>query len=253
MARNTEDPIALHAPVRGARKQRNLAVQLGFIGIAAFAVYGFVQAAKSDQLRSLCSATCAMQPTYAGRNRLAPQFELSDTDGKLVRLSDFKGKTVVMNYWSYTCEPCIKEMPALARLAVALEGRDDVVFLTINNDDADEEQNLRDRLKTALAMDPNLDPKVNKVLKEGRLPFRVLRDPTSAVTKGLYGTTMVPETWVIDGAGYVRARFDGVREWDGGSARQMIDSVGRGPGCLVDFTQGKAAGPYSRLCDPHGG
>lgn len=253
MARTTEDPIVAGQLDRQAKKPRNLALQLGFIGVAAVAVYGFVQAAKSDQLRSLCSATCAMQPNYAGRNRLAPEFELKDTDGKVVRLTDFKGKTVVMNFWSYTCEPCIKEMPALARLAVALEGNDDVVFLTVNNDEAEEEQNLKDRLKTALATDPNLDPKVSKVLKEGRFPFRILRDPTSSVTKGMFGTSMVPETWIIDGAGYIRARFDGVREWDGGSARQAIDSYGRGPGCLVDFAQGKATGPYARLCDPHGG
>ncbi|NUP09476.1 MAG: TlpA family protein disulfide reductase [Polyangiaceae bacterium] len=228
---------------------RNYAIQIGFIALAAAAVFGFVQAARKDQMRALCSATCAMRPTYAGRNRTAPDFKLPDIDGKMVSLSEFKGKTVVMNFWSYTCEPCMKEMPALARLAVALEGRKDIVFITVNNDDFEEQQTLQDELRTTLAADPNLDADVSKVLKEGRFPFRILRDPTSSVTKDLYGTTMVPETWIIDGNGFIRARYDGMREWDSGSARRALEAVSQGPGCLADFAESKATGRFRELCD----
>lgn len=249
MARDSEDPVVTAPPVSEAKKRRNLIIQFGFIGLAAFAVYGFVQAAKNDQMRAICSATCAMTPSYAGRDRLAPDFQLVNTDGKVVKLSDFKGKTVVMNIWSYTCKPCMHEMPSLARLAVALEGRKDIVFLTVNIDDTDDEQVLRDELITTLSTDPNLDTKVKKVLGEGRFPFPILRDPTTAVTKGLFGTVLVPETWIIGPDGYVRARYDGTREWDSGSARKAIEAVSQGPGCLADFRQSKATGPYARLCD----
>ena len=56
-------------------------VQLGFIAIAAVAVFGFVRAAQNDHRRTSCNALCALSPAYAGRDRLAPDFELSDMNG----------------------------------------------------------------------------------------------------------------------------------------------------------------------------
>jgi cytochrome oxidase Cu insertion factor (SCO1/SenC/PrrC family) len=229
---------------------RNFALQVGFIAIAAAAVFGFVRAARNDQLRGICSPTCAMAPAYAGRNLTAPAFTLVDIDGKSVSLSQFKGKTVVMNFWNSTCQPCMDEMPSLARLAVALESRKDIAFLTVNTDDTDDEQSMKDLLSDALNNDPNLDEPVKNILKQGRFPFLVLRDPTMGVTKDLYGTTKVPETWLIDPDGFIRARFDGAREWDGGSARKAIESVSQGAGCLVDFQKGKRTGRFAQLCDP---
>jgi peroxiredoxin len=43
----------------------------------------------------------------------APDFELTDLQGKKVRLSDFRGKAVMLNFWGSWCEPCRSEMPAL--------------------------------------------------------------------------------------------------------------------------------------------
>ena len=45
----------------------------------------------------------------------APDFELDLFDGNRVRLSDFKGKVVVLNFWASWCPPCRKEMPAFER------------------------------------------------------------------------------------------------------------------------------------------
>ena len=46
----------------------------------------------------------------------APAIELKDTSGRLHRLSDYKGKVVVVNFWATWCEPCREEMPSLQRL-----------------------------------------------------------------------------------------------------------------------------------------
>jgi thiol-disulfide isomerase/thioredoxin len=65
-------------------------------------------------------------------NKPAPDFNLKDLEGRSVRLSGLSGKTVLINFWTTTCPPCIAEMPVFQELYEEWEGRDDVVFLSIN-------------------------------------------------------------------------------------------------------------------------
>lgn len=60
----------------------------------------------------------------------AADFTLSDTSGKAVSLSSFKGKTVILNFWSTTCPPCLAEMPSLENLHNQM-GKKGVVVLGI--------------------------------------------------------------------------------------------------------------------------
>ncbi len=46
----------------------------------------------------------------------APQFELRDINGRIVRLSNYRGKVVLINFWATWCPPCRAEMPDLVRL-----------------------------------------------------------------------------------------------------------------------------------------
>src|SRR5262249_50514949 len=155
-----------------------------------------------------CVPVCAMRPNYAGRNRLAPDFDLEAADGGRVRLSEFKGKTVVLNFWTTTCQPCLEEMPSLAELAKILKARrpsgfsklfgsDDAVVLTVSTDASKE-----------VAMSA-----LQTLLHEEKPPFKVLLDPESKVVGDKYGTRLFPETWIIDPQGVIRARFDGQRTW----------------------------------------
>ena len=67
--------------------------QIVFIVFAALAVYGFVGAAQRDQRRTSCTALCAFAHAYAGRNRMAPDFELKDMNGHSFRFC-FAGMTL---------------------------------------------------------------------------------------------------------------------------------------------------------------
>ncbi len=64
---------------------------------------------------------------------LAPQFELRDADGTVVRLSDFRGQVVWVNFWATWCGPCRRELPEIARLAAEF-GDEDLVVLAVNQE-----------------------------------------------------------------------------------------------------------------------
>ena len=80
--------------------------QIVVIVLAFFGVYGFVATARDGETRRACTALCALHPDYAARNRTAPDFELPDLDGRPVRLAGFRGKTVILHFWTKTCRPC---------------------------------------------------------------------------------------------------------------------------------------------------
>ena len=211
-------------------------LQTAFIVAAALAVYAFVSMARDSETRRACVPVCAMRPAYAGRNRKAPDFVLPDADGNQVRLSQFRGKTVVLNFWTTTCQPCLEEMPSLAEFAKVVAKRDDVVVLTISTD---------------LTKDVALSA-LHTLLHEPKPPFSVLFDPESTVVHDKFGTELFPETWIIDPKGVIRARFDGARDWSNALVIDLIESFERPATCAVEFQSGKAVGAEAAICEDSG-
>lgn len=209
---------------------------IAFVLAAAIGVYAFIMVAKEGETRRRCSPTCLLRPNYAGYDRKAPDFKLKDLKGQEVSLSSFRGKVVVLNFWTKTCGPCLEEMPALAELARVLKPMKDVAVVTVSTDDT--AQDATDTLKT--------------VLKD-ETPFVVLMDPTAEVVKGKYGTSLYPETWIIDKDGVIRARFDGTREWAGASVVQFVEQIRNGGYCDVQAHEGKIGGREGAVCESIGG
>ena len=70
------------------------------------------------------------------RGRAAPEFELTSLDGKRVKLSDFRGKAVLLNFWATWCSPCKVEMPWFVDLQKKY-GNDGLVVLGVAMDDTE--------------------------------------------------------------------------------------------------------------------
>ncbi len=138
---------------------------------------------------------------YLGDDRTAPDFELRDQDGHVFRMSEQRGRVVILNFWTATCGPCIEEMPSLVELSRILAERRDVELVTISTDRSWEE--------------------VRTVIPEGT-PIRVLLDPDRAVVRGRFGTRLYPETWIVDARGVIRLRVDGARPW---SSPVVLDAI----------------------------
>jgi peroxiredoxin len=200
-------------------------LQSGFVVLAAVAVYSFVSMAQESEKRRVCTPLCTLAPNYAGQNRLAPDFELESLDGKKVRLSDYRGKVVILNFWAKWCPPCLKEMPDLAEFAKILKKHEGIEFLTISSDAPND---ARDTLASVLGTD---------------VPFLTLSDPDSTVVEKKFGTKMFPETWYIDPDGVIRARFDGPRNWPDTLYLELAESLKRPKTCQVEFKQSKPLGP----------
>ena len=133
-------------------------------------------------------------PALAGQaaNKPAAAFELASVSGQTVRLAELRGKVVLIDFFASWCEPCMKELPELEKLAQQLKGRD-IVFIGINID--------REK-KNALEL-------VNRF----KLTFPVLLDPEGKVAER-YDPPKMPSSYVVDREGTVRF----VNEGFGGAA-----------------------------------
>lgn len=131
-------------------------------------------------------------PHYLGASLLAPDFTLPEQGGGQWSLSENRGKVIVMNFWTVTCRPCIQEMPTLELLAEITEDWDDVEVVAISTDRS------WDEVETIIAP----SSKITSLL-----------DAEREVVSGKFGTRLFPETWIIDGDGVVRFRFDGALDW----------------------------------------
>ena len=111
-----------------------------------------------------------------------PDFTVYDADGNPVKLSDYFGKPIVLNFWASWCGPCRMEMPDFDAKAKELEG--EVHFLMVNVTDGG-----RETVETASAF-----------IAEQGFTFPVFYD-TDMVAANTYGASGLPTTFFIDADG----------------------------------------------------
>ena len=131
-----------------------------------------------------------------------PDLAFEDADGRPKKLSDWRGRTVLVNLWATWCVPCRKEMPALEGLQTRLGGPDfEVVAVNIDTRDPDKPKNvLKDANLTRLGYYSDAKAKVFQDLKS---VGRALGMPTSVLVDGQgceIGTIAGPAEWGSDDA-----------------------------------------------------
>ena len=131
-----------------------------------------------------------------------PDLSFEGTDGKAKKLSDWRGRTVLVNLWATWCVPCRREMPALDSLQTKLGGPNfEVVAINIDTRDPDKPRNfLKDANLTRLGY--YADPKA-KAFQDLKSVGRALGMPTSVLVDGQgceIGTIAGPAEWGSDDA-----------------------------------------------------
>lgn len=122
----------------------------------------------------------------------APNFTFPGLDDKKVSLTDFKGKVVFLNIWATWCPPCREEMPSMEKLYQELKGNDFEIL--------------------AVSIDASGATAVAPFMKKYKLSFPALLDPEGTI-KNLYGTTGVPESFVIGKEGIIEKIVIGPMDW----------------------------------------
>ena len=140
-------------------------------------------------------------PHYLGASLLAPDFSLPAQGGGQWRMSEQRGKVIVMNFWTVTCRPCIQEMPTIELLAEMTRDWGDVEVVAVSTD-------------RTWAEVETIIPRNSRITS--------LLDADRKVVSDLFGTKLFPETWIIDADGVVRFRFDGALDWSNPVALDLI-------------------------------
>lgn len=144
---------------------------------------------------------CAPTEKPVREGGAAPDFALKDLSGKTVRLSDFRGKLVLVNFWATWCPPCRGEIPSMAAMNKIMASSP-FQLLTISIDEGGKSP-------------------VESLYSSMGVALPTLLDPSKSVGK-LYGITGVPETFIVSKDGLVIKKIIGPLQWDSPDVIQTL-------------------------------
>ena len=124
----------------------------------------------------------------------APDFNLRDINGNYVKLSDLKGRVVLVDFWATWCGPCKMSFPSLQKVQDKFKDNPDIQILAIDT---------REREKT----EARREKKVKDFIAENKYTFRVLLD-TDSISYS-YGVKGIPAKFLIDRQGIIRFESKG--------------------------------------------
>lgn len=114
-------------------------------------------------------------------NKPAPLFTLTDLDGNPVNLSDYKGKTIILDFWATWCGPCLQSFPGMQKAVEKYADNPDIKFIFINT-----WENTEDKKKNAVDF-----------ITKNKYSFHVLLDENNEVIEK-YEVRGIPTKFIID-------------------------------------------------------
>ncbi|MCX8069709.1 MAG: TlpA family protein disulfide reductase [Thermodesulfovibrionales bacterium] len=148
----------------------------------------------------LLSDTNPVSSTRLYQGSDAPQFDLIDTNNKSWKLSELKGKVILLNFWATWCDTCKEEKPFFNNLYEELKENKEVVFLTVlYNDDIQ---------------------KAIDYVNKNSFKFPIIEDKRKIAHQ--FGIRGVPETFVIDKKGKIAQKIVGPMKWDSPDVKSAI-------------------------------
>lgn len=133
----------------------------------------------------------------------APDFTLTDLNGRQVSLNSFRGKVVFLNFWSYDCMPCRMEMSSMQSLNGSLNQNDfQMIAVSVDEDRA----------------------AVKEFVGAHGFNFMILMDRDAGVSR-TYGVFKYPETYVIGREGKIIKRFIGGEDWSSDRFQKYFQSL----------------------------
>jgi len=205
---------------------RRIPIAIGAVLIGA--VIGFAGVYGIGGLRRNTAGDPACRPAVALSEKLAPlaqgevagltmattplklpDLAFDDANGQPKKLSDWRGKTVLVNLWATWCVPCRREMPSLEGLQTKLQSPDfEVVAINIDTRDPEKPKNFLKEAK--LSRLGYFSDEKAKVFQDLKAIGRALGMPTSVL---------------VDGQGCEIATIAGPAEWDSEDAVKLITAA----------------------------
>ena len=150
-------------------------------------------------------ADSPQKSVVAAENNPAPEVVVTSlASGSTLKLSDLKGKVVLLNFWATWCPPCREEIPSMMNLNKTMAGKP---FQMV-----------------AVSIDEGGKPDIESFFKESGFMLPTYLDASGASVKS-YGITGVPESFIIDKQGVIVKKIIGGVTWDSPEVVSFLEGL----------------------------
>jgi len=135
----------------------------------------------------ICVVFCFLFISGFCQGKKAPDFKLNTIDGKEIKLSDFKGKKVILNFWATWCSPCRAEIPDFVKFYNENKNKVEIIGIAVGSRERD----------------------VMEIVKKYKITYPVCIGDNKI--EKLYGPiNAVPTSFIIDENGYIKEKKIGI-------------------------------------------